>query len=198
MRIAFFTNCYIPLINGVVSSIVSLKNAYEKKGHSTYIFAPKVEGYIDQENNIFRYNSVSLTKKTKYPIAIPLSFRANKVVKSFNPNIIHIHHPFVLSMPALMYAEKLGIPKILTIHTQYERYAYYFSPVPQVITNEAIKMIISSFTSKVDVITTPSDSMKKLISRYKIKKEIIVIPNAIDLEVFQEKDKEQCKKNYIF
>lgn len=194
MRIAFFTNCYKPLINGVVSSIVSLKNAYEKKGHSAYIFAPKVEGYIDQENNVFRYNSVNLTKKVKYPIAIPLSFRANKVVRGFNPDIIHIHHPFVLSMPALMYAEKLGIPKILTIHTQYERYAYYVSPVPQVITNEAIKMIISSFASKVDVITTPSDSMKKLISHYKIKKEIVVIPNAIDLKVFQEIDKEKCNK----
>jgi len=178
----------------VVSSIVSLKNAYEKKGHSTYIFAPKVEGYTDGEDKVFRYHSVSLTKKVKYPIAIPLSLRANKVVRDFHPDIIHIHHPFVLSMPAIMYAEKLGIPKILTIHTQYERYAYYVSPVPQVITNEAIKMIVASFASKVDVVTTPSESMKKLISRYNIKKEIVVIPNAIDLNIFQEKDEQACKK----
>jgi 1,2-diacylglycerol 3-alpha-glucosyltransferase len=192
MRIAFFTNCYKPLINGVVSSIVSLKNAYKKKGHNTYIFAPKVEGYNDQEDNVFRYYSVSLTKKVKYPIAIPLSLRANRVIKEFKPDIIHIHHPFVLSMPAIMYAEKLGIPKILTIHTQYERYAYYVSPVPQVITNEAIKMIVASFSSKVDVVTTPSESMKKLINRYNIKKEIVVIPNAIDLNIFQEKDEQTC------
>lgn len=194
MRIAFFTNCYKPLINGVVSSIVSLKNAYEKKGHSTYIFAPKVEGYADREDNVFRYHSVNLTSRVKYPIAIPLSLRVSKIIKEFKPDIIHIHHPFVLSMPAIMYAEKLGIPKILTIHTQYERYAYYVSPVPQIITNEAIRMIVSSLASKVDVITTPSESMKKLISRYNIKKEIVVIPNAIDLNVFQEKDEKQCKK----
>lgn len=194
MRIAFFTNCYKPLINGVVSSIVSLKNAYKKNGHSTYIFAPKVEGYTDREENVFRYHSVSLTKKIKYPIAIPLSLRANRVIKDFKPDIIHIHHPFVLSMPAIMYAEKLGIPKILTIHTQYERYAYYVSPVPQAITNEAIKMIVANFASKVDVVTTPSKSMKKLISRYKIKKEIVVIPNAIDLNIFREKDEQACRK----
>jgi glycosyltransferase involved in cell wall biosynthesis len=97
-------------------------------------------------------------------------------------------------MPAIMYAEKLGIPKILTIHTQYERYAYYVSPVPQVITNEAIKMIVANFATKVDVVTTPSESMKKLINRYKIKKEIVVIPNAIDLHIFQEKDEQVCKK----
>ena len=194
MRIAFFTNCYKPLINGVVSSIVSLKNAYEKKGHSTFVFAPKVNGFVDREDNIFRYHSVNLTNKVKYPIAIPLSFRASKVIKNFNPDIVHIHHPFVLSMPAIMYAARLKIPKILTIHTQYERYAYYVSPVPQVITNEAIRMIVSSFASKVDIITTPSESMKTIINNYNIRKEIVVIPNAIDLKVFQEKDEEECNR----
>jgi 1,2-diacylglycerol 3-alpha-glucosyltransferase len=193
MNIAFFTNCYKPLLNGVVSSVVSLKEAYERKGHHTYIFAPRVEGYTDQEENVFRYRSVNLTSKVKYPIAIPLSLRANKVITQFKPDVVHIHHPFVLSMPAIMYGVKLKIPKILTIHTQYERYAYYVSPIPQIITNEAIKRIIFSLAIKVDVITTPSQSMKDLIGRYGIKKEIVVIPNAINLSVFQKKNEQQCK-----
>jgi len=49
MRIAFFTNCYKPLVNGVVTSISSLKEAYERKGHEVYVFAPRVEDYVDQE-----------------------------------------------------------------------------------------------------------------------------------------------------
>ncbi len=194
MKIAFFTNCYKPLINGVVSSIISLKGAYEKKGHYTYVFAPRVEGYIDEEKNVFRYHSVNLTSKVKYPIAIPLSLRATKVINEFNPDVIHVHHPFVLSLPAIMYGAKLKIPKVLTIHTQYERYGYYVSPIPQVIINEAVRRIIFNLATKVDVITTPSQSMKKLISHYGIKKEIVVIPNAINLEVFQERNEEQCKK----
>ena len=194
MKIAFFTNCYKPLINGVVSSIVSLKEAYEKKGHQIYIFAPKVEGYRDEEKNIFRYYSVNLTKKVKYPIAIPLSIRATRVINYFKPDVIHLHHPFVLSMPAIMYAAKLKIPKILTIHTQYERYAYYISPIPKVITNEAIRRIIFNLANKVDVITTPSHSMKDFISKYGVKKEMVVIPNAIDLSLFQEKKDDYSNK----
>lgn len=193
MRIAFFTNCYKPLINGVVSSIISLKEAYQRKGHFTYIFAPKVEGYIEQEEYVFRYSSVNLTSRVKYPIAIPLSLRATRVINQFNPDIIHLHHPFVLSMPAIMYAAKLKIPKVLTIHTQYERYAYYMSPIPQAITNEAIRRIIFNLADKVDVITTPSQSMKNLISRYRIKKDVVVIPNAINLSTFHEKDEDKCK-----
>ncbi len=193
MRIAFFTNCYKPLINGVVSSIISLREAYQKKGHQVYIFAPRVEGYIDEEENIFRYHSVNLTTKVKYPIAIPMSIKASRVIKQFNPNIIHIHHPFILSMPAIMYATRLKIPKILTIHTQYERYAHYISPIPRIVTNEAIRRIIFNLADKIDVITTPSQSMKILISLYKVKKEIVVVPNAINLSEFQKQDKEKIQ-----
>jgi len=194
MRIAFFTNCYKPLVNGVVTSIVSLKEAYERKGHETYVFAPQVDGYIDQEKNVFRYRSVNLTKKVKYPIAIPLSFRAKKVISEFNPDIIHIHHPFVLSSPAIMYGKKLGIPKILTLHTQYEQYAYYIAPIPQKLTHEAIKRIIFNLAYKIDCITTPSGSMKELIKSYGIKNRIEVIPNAIELDSFRQKDELKCSE----
>ena len=199
MRIAFFTNCYKPLVNGVVTSISSLKEAYERKGHEVYIFAPKVEDYIDQEKNVFRYRSVNLISKVNYPLPIPLSFRAKKVIIEFNPDIIHIHHPFLLSSSAIMYAKKLGIPKILTIHTQYEQYAYYIYLIPERVTQEAIKIIISNLAYKTDCITTPSASMKELIEGYGIKNRIEVIPNAIHLISFREDDelkRTEIKKKY--
>jgi 1,2-diacylglycerol 3-alpha-glucosyltransferase len=199
VRIAFFTNCYKPLVNGVVTSISSLKKAYERKGHEVYIFAPKVEDYVDQEKNVFRYRSVNVTGKVKYPLPIPLSFRVKKVITEFNPDIIHIHHPFLLSSPAIMYGKKFGIPKILTLHTQYEQYAYYASPVPERVTQEAIKMIISNLAYKIDCITTPSASMKKIIENYRIKSRIEVIPNAIHLMSFREDDewkRIEIKKKY--
>ena len=199
MRIAFFTNCYKPLVNGVITSISSLKEAYERKGHEVYVFAPRVEDYIDQEKNVFRYRSVNITNKVKYPLPIPLSFKVKKVINEFNPDIVHIHHPFLLSSAAIMYGKKLGIPKILTIHTQYEQYAYYIYPIPERVTHEAIKMIISNLAYKTDCITTPSASMKKIIENYGIKNRIEVIPNAIHLISFKEDDelkRTEIKKKY--
>ena len=199
MRIAFFTNCYKPLVNGVVISISSLKESYERKGHEVYIFAPRVEDYIDQEKNVFRYRSVNITSKVKYPLSLPLSFKVKKVITEFNPDIVHIHHPFLLSSAAIMYGKKLGIPKILTLHTQYEQYAYYASPIPERVTQKAIKMIISNLAYKTDCVTTPSASMKELIEGYGIKNRIEVIPNAIDLISFREDNelkRTEIKKKY--
>lgn len=199
MRIAFFTNCYKPLVNGVVTSISSLKEAYERKGHEAYVFAPRVEDYVDQEKNVFRYRSVNLTSKVKYPLPIPLSFRVKKVITEFNPDIVHIHHPFLLSSVAIMYGKRLGIPKILTLHTQYERYAYYIAPIPERLTQEAIKMIIHNLSYKIDCITTPSESMRELIRSYGVKNRIEIIPNAIHLISFKEDDelkRTEIKKQY--
>jgi len=199
MRIAFFSNCYKPLVNGVVTCISSLKEAYERRGHEVYIFAPRVEDYVDQEKNVFRYRSVNLTSKVRYPLPIPLSFKVKKVIIEFNPDIVHVHHPFLLSSVAIMYGKKLGIPKILTLHTQYEQYAYYVSPIPERVTHEAIKMIISNLAYKTDCITTPSASMKELIKGYGIKNRIEVIPNAIHLISFREDDelkRAEIKKRY--
>ena len=199
MRIAFFTNCYKPLVNGVVTSISSLKEDYERKGHEVYVFAPRVEDYVDQEKNVFRYRSINITSKVNYPLSLPLSFKVKKIINEFNPDIVHVHHPFLLSSAAIMYGKKLGIPKILTLHTQYEQYAYYASPVPERVTQKAIKMIISHLAYKIDCITTPSASMKKLIESYGIKNRIEVIPNAIDLISFREDNelkKTEIKKKY--
>ncbi|HEV2471294.1 MAG TPA: hypothetical protein VGS41_01430, partial [Chthonomonadales bacterium] len=40
MRIALFSECYRPVANGVVSSILTLREALEHRGHSVLIVAP--------------------------------------------------------------------------------------------------------------------------------------------------------------
>ncbi len=194
MRIALFTNCYKPIVNGVVIAISSLREAFEKKGHQTYVFAPKVDDYIDEEDNIFRYHSINLTRRIKYPLAIPLSFRAKKVINQFNPDIIHIHHPFLLSSPAIIYGRELGIPRILTLHTQYEKYTHYLAPIPEKLIQEVVKQIVTNLAHKIDCFTTPSSSMKELIKNYGIKTRIEVIPNAIKLDSFQENNEKKCQE----
>ena len=49
MKIGIFSDTYTPYINGVTTSIVMLKNALEKKGHTVYIVT------VNNEDFHFKY-----------------------------------------------------------------------------------------------------------------------------------------------
>ena len=48
MRIAIFTNNYLPNPYGVPGSIESFRKEFEAAGHSVFIFAPKWKGYKEK------------------------------------------------------------------------------------------------------------------------------------------------------
>ncbi|HYH04921.1 MAG TPA: glycosyltransferase, partial [Bacillota bacterium] len=96
MRIGIFTNCYLPMVNGVVGAVGLLRRGFEEQGHEVHIFAPAFDDYIDQEEQVYRYPAVDLTRDVKYPVAVPFSPKINRVLDQLALDIIHCHHPFVL------------------------------------------------------------------------------------------------------
>ena len=50
MKIGIFTDTYTPHINGVTTSVVMLKKALEKKGHTVYVVT------VNNEDRHFKYN----------------------------------------------------------------------------------------------------------------------------------------------
>src|SRR5215211_3216779 len=60
LRIAFFTNYYHPVVNGVVRSVASFRETLMKQGHNVFIFAQADSSYTDAEPFIFRYPSLPL------------------------------------------------------------------------------------------------------------------------------------------
>ena len=72
MKIAFFTNTYLPISYGSVTSVRNFRLGLEGLGHEVYIFTPRVEGFVDEEKNIVRTPSLMYGKKIKYPLPIPL------------------------------------------------------------------------------------------------------------------------------
>ena len=52
MRIAFFTEMFTPLVNGVAVSVTELAKKLADKGNAIYIFAPKYPGFSFTYPNI--------------------------------------------------------------------------------------------------------------------------------------------------
>ncbi len=195
MKIGVFTNCYKPIINGVVGVVDLLKHGYCQAGHEVSIFAPAFEDYQDREEAIYRYPSVHLTRKLKYPVAIPWSPQINKVVKQLDLDVIHCHHPFVLGPLAAKIARHKKIPLVYTFHTQYGQY-YHYVPLPEKLVDYYTKRQIKGFCQGVTALTTPSDSARTVLHEYGVEREIEVIPNPINYNSFQNINGQGVRRKY--
>lgn len=195
MNIGIFTNCYMPLVNGVVGAIGLLRKGFIEQGHQVYIFAPGFDDYKDQEANVFRYPALDLTRKVKYPVAIPFSPRMNRVLHNISLDIIHSHHPFVLGTAALRIGRRKRIPVVYTFHTQYEQYSHYI-PLPGALVREAARYQVKRYCRAMDRVTTPAESARRILESYGLTGPVQVIPNPTDLAKFQNQNGNRIREKY--
>lgn len=187
MHIAFFTNFYHPIVNGVVRSVASFREALMKQGHNVFVFAQTDGSYKDNEPFIFRYPSLPLPSG-EISAAIPVSPFVDQLLPALKLDIIHTHHPILLGQTAARKAAELGLPLVFTFHTQYWEYTHYI-PFPQEVIQEFLKNAVhkwlKDFMQKCQHIIIPSESMKEILVRdYGLEERYTVIPTGTNLDPF--------------
>jgi len=192
LRVAFFTNYYHPVVNGVVRSVASFREILTKQGHIVFVFAQADNEYKDEEPFIFRYPSLSLPLQMDIAAVIPVSSFVDQLLPTLKLDIIHTHHPILLGQTAASKAADLNVPLVFTFHTQYWEYTHYI-PFPQEVIQEFLKNAIHSwlkvFIRKCQHIIIPSQSIKEILIReYGLEDRCTVIPTGTDLKPFLKAD----------
>lgn len=192
MHIAHFTNFYLPVVNGVVRSVESFREALTRLGHNVFVFAQSNGDYEDEAPFIFRYPSLTLPIQVEVPAVIPVSPFVEQLLPSLKLDVIHTHHPVLLGQAAATKARDMSLPLVFTFHTQYREYTHYF-PLPQEAIQEFLKGAVQNwlrdFIRKCQHIVIPSESMKEILKRdYRLQDKYTVIPTGIDLEPYQSAD----------
>lgn len=195
MRVAIFSNTYLPTISGVVRSIASYKLALEELGHEVHVFTQGSQGYEDKEPNIHRYISFDIGLPNGLPLTIPFSPRLDRVINELRPDVIHSQHPLLLGDLAQRKARQLGVPLVYTLHAQYWHYGVYLpirlfrKPYSNYITGR-----VKKYLDRCDHIISPSTSLRNLmVQKFQIKKPISVIPTGIDFGSYERVDREQMR-----
>lgn len=196
MNIGFFTNTYLPAINGVTIAIEDYRKQLEKQGHHVFIFAAEHLGWKDENPNVFRFKSIDFNYKESYPLPIVYSPRIGKVVKKLNLDIIHAHQFFLSGQIAWYHAKKLNLPLVFTYHTRYDLYTHY-TPLPKELAKSLVQSLSTFYANSCDAVIAPTESIKDLLLGYKVKKPIFVISSGVDINKFQNiNDKEKIRKKY--
>ena len=191
MHIAFFTNYYHPVVNGVVRSVASFRENLMKQGHNVFIFAQSDSSYKDTEPFIFRYPSLSLPLG-EISAALPVSPFVDQLLPLLKIDVIHTHHPILLGQTAARKAAELDLPLVFTFHTQYWEYTHYI-PFPQEAVQEFLKHAVHrwlrEFMQKCQHIILPSESMREILVRdYGLHERYSVIPTGTNLDPFLNAD----------
>lgn len=186
LHIAHFTNTYLPVMNGVVRSVTSFRQAQIDLGHNVFIFTHDTPGYEDEQPFIFRYPALNIPVRN-YPVTIPVSPRIDWVLPILKPHVIHAHHPAPIGSAASDKAQKLNAPLVFTHHTRYQEYSQLF--VGEGLGREVMERLIADYLHQCQRVIAPSSSIKRMIEQtYGIQKGVEVVPTGLDLAPYEEAD----------
>lgn len=185
MKVLITTDWYIPVINGVVTSVLLLKRELERLGHEVRVVTLSKDLHSYREGDTYYIGSVSAGKI--YPGARLKMHRTRSLLREladWRPDIIHSQCEFSTFRVAYVLSERLDIPIVHTYHTVYEDYTHYFIP--------SVKMgryVVSAFSRWISLRTAclvaPSKKVEDLLRAYGVAGRIEVIPTGIDLAAYQ-------------
>ncbi len=200
MRIGIFTDTYPPYINGVSTSIQMLERALRKKGHQVFIVTVNPENMTYKyEKNIIRIPGIP-TGIYDYRLTGIYPVRAIKTIKKWNLDVIHSHTEFGIGTFARIIAKQLNIPLVHTYHTMYEDYVHYITKGYFNDTSKKIVEYLTKFycdkTAK-ELIVPTKKAYKLFKEKYKVDKNVHIIPTGIETERFHKENIDSKKLQKI-
>jgi 1,2-diacylglycerol 3-alpha-glucosyltransferase len=195
MRILMMSNTYTPIVGGLEKSIKLFDEAFSKRGHQVHIAVPEYKGRPATERNVTRIQAIQRFNRTDFSVNLPLSGKLEKLMDSFQPDIIHSHHPFLMGDMALRLCEQYNTPHVFTYHTMYDQYTHYL-PVNNKMVKRFVVELAEGFANLCDRVIAPSDSVKEMLSTGGVNKPIDVIPTGVDTAVFLKGDRKNLRNKF--
>jgi len=125
MKIAFFSDCYLDLTGGIVTSINAQKQELEKRGHTVYIFSssyPKSKKQLAKlkKENIFPVKSCRVWGRGLTPIARKPQIIETEILEKYPEikdfDVFYVHYEAGCSIAGLRLGKRLKIKTIQTMH----------------------------------------------------------------------------------
>jgi 1,2-diacylglycerol 3-alpha-glucosyltransferase len=183
MNIGFFTECWDPQINGVLTSMKNLRHELIRRHNTVYVFAPRYGNYHDNDPHIFRQFAVKYIFQPEFNFAGLLKYKALRAARGQRLDIIHSHTEFSLGIIGSQVARALGLPFVMTFHTFWEYYSHYFmwDLLPENIFRYILRMLYAS----TGYFIAPSKKVKSYLeNEMRVSAAIEVIPTGLDLDHF--------------
>jgi glycosyltransferase involved in cell wall biosynthesis len=125
MRIALFTETFLPKIDGIVTRLKYTVEHLQRQGDQVLVFSPDggVKEYCGAQ--IYGVKGSPLPWYPELTMAFP-SPAVGKAVQLFKPDVVHVVNPAILGLGGIYYAKKYDIPLVASYHTHLPKYLHHY------------------------------------------------------------------------
>lgn len=187
MNIVMMTNTYFPIVGGLEKSVQTSVEEYRKRGHRVLVVCPEDYDAPNDEKGVYRVPAIQNFNNTDFSVELPVPNDLRKVLKDFQPDIVHTHHPFLIGDTALRIASEHNIPIVFTHHTLYEENIHYV-PGNSKIMKKFVIELSKGFANLCDHVIVPSKSVETMLKQRGVTRPIDVVPTGIYLDHFRKGD----------
>jgi 1,2-diacylglycerol 3-alpha-glucosyltransferase len=195
MEVAFYTDSYPPMRDGVAAMSSGLARSLRRLGHSVRVFAPNpVSGgrthEVDADGiHVTRVRSLPLPLYPQYrwPLNPFALVREERAVR--DADVVHLHTPGGIGSAGFLASRRFDLPLVGTFHTNLREMQ---RSVPQ-------KLLVPTFFRiawwynlgtywRCDVATTPSAAARDALEtavRKPFRRPVTVVPNGVDTDRYR-------------
>ncbi|MEQ8995914.1 MAG: glycosyltransferase family 1 protein [Coleofasciculus sp. B1-GNL1-01] len=125
MRIALFTETFLPKVDGIVTRLRHTVDHLQRNGDQVLVICP--DGGLTEHKGakIYGVSAFPLPLYPELKLALPRP-AIGMALAEFKPDVIHVVNPAVLGLGGLYYAKAMQIPLIASYHTHLPQYLQHY------------------------------------------------------------------------
>ncbi len=189
MRVAMISDVYFPRINGVSTSIETFRHDLVALGHEVILIAPDY-GRGASDVHVWRMAGRPVPRDPEDRLMRRSAIRACiPRLAAWNPDVLHIHTPFIAQYGGFELARRLGLPVVTTYHTYFEHYFEHYVPfVPRRWLAALARRVTVSQCAAADLVISPSGAMRDALRAYGVKGRIDILPTGLSAGCYRPGD----------
>lgn len=125
MRVALFTETFLPKVDGIVTVMCLLLDHLTERGIETVVVAPKMGCERYRETPVIGVPGVRFPLYPELRIGPP-TISTYQQLKAFDPDVAHFIHPVLIGIPGMLMAKRLGIPTLASFHLDVARLTRHY------------------------------------------------------------------------
>lgn len=180
MRIALFTETFLPKVDGIVTRLSHTVDHLQRLGNQVLVISP--------DGGLTEYKGAKIHGIPGFPLPLYPELKLalprpsmRQVLETFQPDLIHLVNPAVLGLGGLYYAKSLDVPLVASYHTHLPKYLeHYGLGMLEGVLWELLKAVHNQ--AQVNLCT--STAMQEALTSHGIER-VAVWQKGVDTELFQ-------------